>query len=412
MDETEEVYKPGIPGISDVSVYPRRGKIRLGESMEERRKEGKDYPDELPHLGRIDGSEEDIKRYHELYGEEPQSIQIVFVSDDRDENWRQEFVRYEKGQKVCFGNGSIAFERSVTMKTDVEKRLSKLKGELLKKAQKRLSPDDYDYKNVQITCGGVNSDHYKKKKCGMQATMKFLILGMPGLKLWWIETGSKYSMKIINTMHDKIIKETRNEKYPDGRIRGIPLKLTREQKQFSLPGGIKTKKWVLSIDVEGMGVADLVRMGDPIAVQERAEEARKMLEGEVIDVTPADDIQEVEIVDDEENIPEAPTSEKPKDTEPIEAPEVSELEEVRMKLQAFLKEHHIHYKPLDKYALWHFKVSVKQMAAMDIKALVGKIKEHYFDKEGRATLEAIEAFHKECEACGENTKKGEDIPFD
>ena len=275
-------YLPEIPGISDVEVMPRRGFIRLGESMEERAEKGLNYPKELDHLGRIDASKDDAELYHSLYGENPNGIKIVFVSNQPTENFPQEFVSWNsRGQKTCYGNGNIGFERQVNLNDQAKGRLDKAKDEKEREyIESRLSPDDYDYSEKPISCQGFKCERYRNNKCQLEGTLKFLIVGMKGLRLFWIRTGSKWTMKTIRTMHENIRSLTSPNADPDfGRIRGIPLLLTREKKQYTLPNGIKTTKWVLSLDVADVGISDLLALATPSAITDKAKAAKGLLEG-------------------------------------------------------------------------------------------------------------------------------------
>lgn len=287
-----EGYTQSIPGISDVDIMPRRGFIRLGESMEERAKvaakEGKKaHPKELQHLGRIDASEDDIKLYRQLYGEEPKAIQIVFVSNQPTENFPQEFVAWNsRGQKTCYGNSQMGFEREVELSDQAKAKLADAKDEKEREyIQSRLSPDDYDYNEKPVSCAGFDCPKYKDNKCELEGTLKFLIVGMKGLRLFWCRTGSRWTMKTIRTMHETIRSLASPNGDPDfGRIRGIPLLLTREKKQYTLPTGIKTTKWVLSLDVADVGISDLLALAEPGTIMEKAKEARALLGSETVDV--------------------------------------------------------------------------------------------------------------------------------
>ena len=287
-----EGYVPMIPGVSDVSIMPRRGFIRLGESMEEREKIAKEsgkkaHPAELEHLGRMDGSPEDIELYHKLYGGKPQTITIVFASNDLVENFPQEYASWNsKGQLTCYGNGQVGFERSASIKPEVQEEIDAANSQKDKKQiESRLSPDDFDYNENQVACMGKDCSKYKAKKCAMEGTLKFYIVGMKGIKLWWIRTGSRWSMKVINTMHEHIKSCTSPTGDPNlGRIRGIPLSLIREQKSFSLPNGIKTDKWVISIDAANVGISDLLSLGSPQQITEQSKKAIEYLESPAIDM--------------------------------------------------------------------------------------------------------------------------------
>lgn len=285
MENHREGYTQSIPGVSDVDIMPRRGFIRLGESMEERAKEAakegkKAYPKELQHLGRIDASEDDIKLYRQLYGEEPKSIKIVFVSNQPTENFPQEFVAWNsRGQKTCYGNSQMGFERAVTLSDQAKAKLSSAKDDKEREyIQSRLSPDNYDYSETPVACAGFDCPKYRDNKCQLEGTLKFLIVGMKGLRLFWIRTGAKWSMKTIRTMHDTIRSLASPDGDPDfGRIRGIPLLLTREKKQYTLPNGIKTTKWVLSLDVADIGISDLLALAEPGVIMEKAKTAKALL---------------------------------------------------------------------------------------------------------------------------------------
>jgi len=282
MKNNRNGYEPNIPGVSDVDIMPRRGFIRLGESMEERAERGLNYPKELNHLGRIDASEEDMKLYHSIYGSEPDAIKIVFASNQATVNFPQEFVSWNsRGQKKCYGNGQMGFKTDILLSEEAAKKLEDAKDDKERKyLESRMTSDDYDYKETLISCPGFDCPTYKDNKCQLEGTLKFLIVGMKGLRLFWIRTGSKWTMKTIRTMHENIRSLTSPNGDPDfGRIRGIPLLLTREKKQYSLPTGIKTTRWVLSLDVADVGISDLLALAEPVAMAERAKGAKKLLQG-------------------------------------------------------------------------------------------------------------------------------------
>ena len=99
-----------IHGLSEIRRMPRIGKVRLG--VKKKAKSGKFYPQAVDYFvvqADRSTSEEAASAFHEVYGDQPRALDIMFPTDDPREFFPQSYRRYGSGSGlICRGDGRIA----------------------------------------------------------------------------------------------------------------------------------------------------------------------------------------------------------------------------------------------------------------------------------------------------------------
>jgi len=243
-------YKKGIEGFEEEMRIPLRGKIRLGGPKNDKGYAGH----ELSHLGRVtDCTDLDLKRFRELFGDEPVELPITFSTDDVHTAMGYEYVRYAKGVMACHGNGVIARERIHFLKPEAESKLKECQQRRDKKGADAIAvaSANYTFEETEIRCPAAECKWQVQKKCKPQLVIQCQIRGMNGILPWWIVTTSKTCMKTLPAVFEHI--RTLN----GGTIIGVPLVLRRIKRAFVLPNGMKTEKFVLHLDL-ACELADMI----------------------------------------------------------------------------------------------------------------------------------------------------------
>lgn len=210
-----------IKGVSEVRRLPRLGKVRLGYKDGSRGfPKAVDYflvhPDQST-------SEAASAAFHEMYGDKPRSIDIIFPTERVEEFFPQWYRRYGSGSGLlCKGDGELATE------------LNRETGELR-----------------EIECTPERCQWFQKKQCRQVGTLLFLLPYVAGLGAWQIDTSSFNSIVNVNSGIDFIKKLT------GGRIAMIPLKLVLRPKDVQVDGKKKTVH-VLDLAHEQVRLADVL----------------------------------------------------------------------------------------------------------------------------------------------------------
>lgn len=214
-----------IENLSGVVRLPRLGKIRLGEKAHDGQ-----YPKALDYF-RVeeDGgitSEKAASAFHNVYGEKPKTLDIMFPVEEVEKFFPQFYTAYTKKGKLCQGDGKIA---------------------------KRWTSEDDTRQLVDIPCRGLECDWYLAKKCRRLATLQFILLKVPGLGVWHISTTSRNSIININS-GVALIRGLTGE-----RVSFIPLKLSL--KEIEVPGsdGYLRKIHVLNLADEDICFSDILQ---------------------------------------------------------------------------------------------------------------------------------------------------------
>lgn len=215
-----------IKGLSDIRRLPRIGKIRLG-IKEVSQKTNNPYPRAVDYfVCNADQStpESAAKAFHDVYGDQPKSLDIMLPTEQIDQFFAQFFRRYGKGSGLlCKSDG----ETAVALDTET--------GEL-----------------IEQPCVHDECEWYQKKHCRHIGTFQFLLPTVPGLGIWQIDTTSTNSIINLNSAIDFIRTLT------GGRIAGIPLKLIVRPKEVTAEGKKKTV-YVLDIASEQLKLEDILR---------------------------------------------------------------------------------------------------------------------------------------------------------
>lgn len=193
-----------IKGISEVRRLPRLGKIRLGVK-ETSQKTGNPYPKAVDYFvcnADQSTSEAAARAFHQVYGDKPRALDIMFPVEDRDQFFPQFYRRYGSGSGLlCKGDGETAVE------------IDRETGEIR-----------------EIECDPMECEWAAKKHCRPVGTLQFLLYKVPGLGAWQIDTSSYHSIVNLNSAIDFIRALT------GGRIAMLPLKLIIRPKEVQVEG--------------------------------------------------------------------------------------------------------------------------------------------------------------------------------
>ncbi len=230
LKEERMVDEMAIKGLSEIRRLPRLGKIRLGIKKVSQ-KTGKEYPAEVDYfiLDPSTPSELENKKlidvFHQLYGDKPKSINIMFPMADTKIFFQQFYKRYGSTTSLkCKGDGEIA----VCSQPEYAKDL------------KVIGKDELGMTTVE--CLGKNCPYYKFNECSEVGTLQILLPELPGSGVWQITTGSFHSIVEVNSCIDYI-------KSMCGRAHMIPLKLERIEQDITYEGK-KSKHWILHVNMD------------------------------------------------------------------------------------------------------------------------------------------------------------------
>jgi len=203
-----------IKGLSDITRWPRLGKIHTGKKVPTAsgglRPAATEYfvlPDELKGL----------------LGEEPTELDIMFPAEDPEMFASQYYKSYTFDGLLCKGDGERCTRKIDPTTKDYFTSTSK------------------GFEMVDLPCPGRSCPRYTEKKCKEIMCLQFLMPSIPGLGIWQLDTGSYHGMVAINSSIAMI-------KAICGRISMIPLKLVLEPKDVSPDGKKKTVR-VLAVRI-------------------------------------------------------------------------------------------------------------------------------------------------------------------
>lgn len=267
-----------IKGISEVRRLPRLGKIRLGVK-ETSQKTGNPYPKAVDYFvcnADQSTSEAAARAFHQVYGDKPRALDIMFPVEDRDQFFPQFYRRYGSGSGLlCKGDGETAVE------------IDKETGEIR-----------------EIECDPMECEWAAKKHCRPVGTLQFLLPKVPGLGAWQIDTSSYHSIVNLNSAIDFVRALT------GGRIAMIPLKLIIRPKEVQVEG---KKKVVHVMDL----AHEEVRLQD-ILMASKKSAAQLLLPGVNFEEAP-DDLFPPGVLGQDKPAPEQePTEGEEKEPDPIE----------------------------------------------------------------------------------------------
>lgn len=219
-----------IKGISDVRRLPRIGKVRLGVKAISK-KTKREYPKAVDYF--VVTAEDNItfksaaESFHQVYGEKPRALEIMFPLNDTERFFQQWYRRYGSGTGlICKGDAETAWE------------VNRDTGEMLERE-----------------CNPAECEWVEKKHCRPIGTLMFLLPQVDGLGCWQLDTSSWNSIVNINSAIEFIKRVT------DGNIAMIPLTLALRPKDVQ-PEGKKKTVWILDLALEGMTMEQLLKPPD------------------------------------------------------------------------------------------------------------------------------------------------------
>lgn len=219
-----------IKGISDVRRLPRIGKVRLGMKDISKRTQ-REYPKAVDYFVVRDDDGITFKAaadsFHQVYGEKPKALDIMFPLNDPEVFFQQWYKRYGSGTGlICKGDGEVASE------------VNRHTGEM-----------------IEQECNPSECEWIGKKHCKAIGTLMFLLPMVAGVGCWQLDTGSWNSIVNLNSAIDFIKRLT------DGRIAMLPLTLALRPKDVQ-PEGKKKTVWVLDLALEGVSMERLLKPPD------------------------------------------------------------------------------------------------------------------------------------------------------
>lgn len=217
-----------IKGISNIRRIPRLGCIRLGIKLKTAK--GVTYPKEVDYfiLDPSTPSEAEnkklIKQFHDLYGDKPKQIKIMFPMADAEKYFPQHYKRYGSSSALkCIGDG----ETAVCTQEDFSKGL------------KVLGRTEQDM--IKVECAGRECI-YGKKECSAVGVLQVLLPELQGMGTWQITTGSFHSIVNMNSCIEYITAVC-------GRAHMLPLKLERRPQETTHEGK-KSTHFMLHVNMD------------------------------------------------------------------------------------------------------------------------------------------------------------------
>ena len=215
-----------ISGISDIRRLPRLGKIRLGVKAVSQK--GNEYPRAVDYF--VVNEDESTPAasaaaFHQVYGDKPRCLDIMFPVADRDIFFPQWYKAYGSGTgKVCQGDGV----RATRVNTET--------GEM-----------------IEIDCDPDECPLYANKQCRRVASLQCLLPKVPGLGVWQLDSTSFHTIVNVNSALDFITAVA-------GRAHMIPLQLIVRPQEVS-PDGKKKVVYVLDLRMDQVRLSDVARLG-------------------------------------------------------------------------------------------------------------------------------------------------------
>jgi len=218
-----------IDKISDIRLFPRLGKVRLGI-----KKEGQKGP--YPSATDYFVCPEEVKAVH---GDTPRELPVMFPSDDMELVAPQWYKCYSYSQGLlCKGDG-----KHCKRKVDIDT------GDFA----------DRDTKTWELHDGICEPEHCPKlgsKQCRKMMSLLFILHEVPGLGVYQLDTGSFYSIVNLNS---QLAADGFLRHFTQGRIAFIPLILSVEPQEVNPPGEGRKTVHVLRVRAD-VKLADIIRI--------------------------------------------------------------------------------------------------------------------------------------------------------
>jgi len=218
-----------IDKISDIRLFPRLGKVRLGI-----KKEGQKGP--YPSATDYFVCPEEVKAVH---GDTPRELPVMFPSDDLELVAPQWYKCYSYSQGLlCKGDG-----KHCKRKVDIDT------GDFA----------DRDTKTWELHDGICEPEHCPKlgsKQCRKMMSLLFILHEVPGLGVYQLDTGSFYSIVNLNS---QLAADGFLRHFTQGRIAFIPLILSVEPQEVNPPGEGRKTVHILKVRAD-VKLADIIRI--------------------------------------------------------------------------------------------------------------------------------------------------------
>lgn len=182
---------------------PEAGRIKIGDKKVSD-KSGKEYPVSLDYF-RATGTF--ANHFHKVFGDKPDKITIVFISDDITASCNEEFACWENGKRWGYGDGENF--------TVWDSR----------------GGDNGKGGYVQVT---KDSPLLKGKQWDRMLTLRFVIPEMQGILGHWV-----FSTKASKTTIPSIVEAFDFVKERVGTVAGVPFELVVEKTKGYSPGEAK-----------------------------------------------------------------------------------------------------------------------------------------------------------------------------
>ena len=222
------------------SKIPTLGVIRLGIMVPNQSGKGF-HPQASDHfvLRRPEGAPKsnirDAAAVADVFGDEPRELFPVEFPVEDEEVIASHYYRYYTGtwDLTCSGDG--------------EKAMRKIDVDATKEAGGEAIPASRDTKNMLKKSISCPCPLLESKECREHMYLRFMLPTVPGLGAWQLSTNSPNSMDRMHGCFDMLRAVTRTPAYPNGRIAGIPLKLSLVREQVPSMEG---KRWVYLLHLE------------------------------------------------------------------------------------------------------------------------------------------------------------------
>lgn len=224
-----------IIGLTDRGLsFPEIGQVRKGIKETKTRKDGSTYqiPKDLDYF-RVEFDAQELKtasKFLEVYGQQPQEINIILPFDQIDRCWDAWLEAYTAGRMVARADG----ERFIYW-VDTKTGIAKVKNGLPETSYEDGQQVGQDYKGKPVFAKPVGR-------------LKVIVPELARAAFLTVHTTSIHDIDNISQQL-QAFKQLNN-----GVIKGIPLVLRRRPKPISIPAkdGQRTRmeKWLLSIEAD------------------------------------------------------------------------------------------------------------------------------------------------------------------
>lgn len=185
--KSDKVQRSGMP-------LPEAGRIKIGEKKKNAK--GVEYPTSLEHF-RATGTFS--QHFHGVFGDKPDKLTIVFISDNISDSCNEEYACWENGKRWGWGDGETF---------------------------NVWDSDKKDYVTVE-----KDSPLLKGKKWDIMLTLRFVIPELKGVLGHWV-----FSTKGAKTTIPSIVKSFDFIKERVGTVVGVPFELVVEKTKGYSPG--------------------------------------------------------------------------------------------------------------------------------------------------------------------------------